>query len=359
MKDIKYPLSVDTWGDEERQAVLKVVESGNLTMGSETLDFEKEYAQYIGSKFCVACNSGSSANLLMTTAYSLRCGTGTVIVPAVAWSTSYSPFCFLGWKLKFVDIDRSSLNYDLDKLKEAYQEGDLILAVNLMGNPNDYREFPSMKILEDNCESMGAEYAQMRTGKFGAMASHSTYFSHHMHTVEGGMVTTDDEYFYQMLLVLRSHGFTRQLPEDNLLGAKVAPFEFALPGFNLRPTEIQCSVGRKQLEKLDGFLKVRRENALSFPFAGQSIPEWGVGSYYGFPLFSNNLKELKEELEERGIQYRPIMSGNFLRSPSIVYYTHEVCGSLENSDYVTDNGLFIGNHHFPVDWSFLEGLKAL
>jgi CDP-6-deoxy-D-xylo-4-hexulose-3-dehydrase len=191
-------------------------------MGQRVLEFEKEYAEYVGSKYCVMVNSGSSANLLMVAAMSLRQGIGTVIVPAVSWATSYAPFQQYGWELRFVDIDAHTLNYNIDALRQAYTGSELILAVNLLGNPNEFREFPSLDVLEDNCESMGAEYADMRTGNFGIMSSHSTFFSHHMCTMEGGLITTDDEYFYQMLLCLRSHGWTRHLSEDNVLKAKVS-----------------------------------------------------------------------------------------------------------------------------------------
>src|SRR6185312_10319937 len=204
-------------------------------MGSRTRAFEEAYARFVGTHYCVACNSGSSANLLMVAAYTLKYGPGTVIVPAVGWATSYSPFQQYGWKMVFVDVDRETLNYDLSALWKAaiqYEDEDpVILAINLLGNPNEYLGFPrKCHILEDNCEAMGAEYDGRKTGSFGLMASHSTYFSHHLCTVEGGMVTTDSEEFYHMLLSLRSHGWTRHLPEKNGLG-KPEAFRFVLPGY--------------------------------------------------------------------------------------------------------------------------------
>lgn len=354
------PLATSTWGDEELEAIVKVAKSGRITMGTLTQEFEKRFARYVGTKFCVACNSGSSANLLMVTALSLRCGVGTVIVPSIAWSTSYSPFFQNGWKLKFVDIDRNTLNYDIEKLKAAYQEGDLILAVNLLGNPNDFRWFPSMVMLEDNCESLGAEYADMKTGKFGVMASHSTYFSHHICTMEGGMVTTDDEYYYQMILSLRSHGWTRHLPENNLLDAKVGPFEFIYPGYNFRPTEMQSAIGIEQLKKLPGFVSQRQENLANFQvycekqgWGYQKTPEWGKSSSFGCALFHEDIEDIKKNFDEKGIEYRPIMSKNFTKTPSIKYYNHEIYGDLENTDWVEKYGIFIGNHHEPIDWEIM------
>jgi CDP-6-deoxy-D-xylo-4-hexulose-3-dehydrase len=182
----------------------------------------------------------------MVAAYTLRFGVGTVIVPAVAWATSYSPFQQYGWRLVFVDIDRETLNYkpvDLWKAVDFYDDP-VILAVNLLGNPNDFNAFPrKAHILEDNCESLGAEYDGRKTGSFGLMGTHSTFFSHHICTMEGGVVTTNDEWLYQAMLCLRSHGWTRHLPEKNVFGVKPGKFDFLMPGYNLRPTEMQCAVG--------------------------------------------------------------------------------------------------------------------
>jgi CDP-6-deoxy-D-xylo-4-hexulose-3-dehydrase len=361
------PLAISSWGDEEKQAVLKVVEAGNFTMGEKVSEFEKDYAQYVGTKYCVAVNSGSSANLLMVAAMSLRQGVGTVIVPAVSWATSYSPFQQYGWKLKFVDIDRETLNYDLDGLKEAFTGEELILSVNLLGNPNEYMHFPALGngLLEDNCESMGAEYQGFKTGNFGVMASHSTFFSHHMQTMEGGLITTDDEYYYQMLLCLRSHGWTRHLPKENVLKAKVSAYEFIYPGYNVRPIEIQGAVGVEQLKKLPGFIKQRRENAEGFKDVAarkgwQIQKEIGKSSWFAFAVLSEDIDEVKKELDAKGIEHRPIVAGNFLRSPSIVHYqgtfgalSPELSDQYPTANAIHDNGLYIGNHHKPIDWEAL------
>ncbi len=218
-------LTSSTWDGQELEAVLDVAASGQTTMGRRVAEFEREYAAFCGTKYCVAVNSGSSANLVMVAAFTLRRGgPGTVIVPTVGWATSYSPFQQYGWRLVFVDIDRETLNYDVRQLRAAcrkYQPA-CILAVNLLGNPNDFDEFPNgIPILEDNCESMGARYNGRVTGSFGEMGTHSTFFSHHMCTMEGGMVTTNDEHYRDMLLSLRSHGWTRHLAEDNVFNEPV------------------------------------------------------------------------------------------------------------------------------------------
>lgn len=337
------PLSVDTWGPEEREAAIKVILSGRVTMGEKVKEFEQAYARYVGTRYCVACNSGSSANLLMVAAYTLRYGRGTVVVPAVGWSTSYSPFQQYGWKLRFVDIDRDTLQYDMKQLNEAANGADLVLAINLLGSANEYDKFPNLPILEDNCEAMGATYRGRVTGSFGVMGSHSTYFSHHICTMEGGMVTTSDETFYHMLLALRSHGWTRHLPKDNAFGVKPESFSFVLPGYNVRPTEIQCAIGLEQLKKLESFVAQRRLNAVSFPWRKQK--EVGRSSWFGFCVYEDDREKVTNRYE-----YRPVVTGNFLRQKAISYYDHEVFGKMTNADYIHDHAIMIGNSHLPVEW---------
>jgi len=317
-------------------------------MGARTAKYEQAFAGYVGTKYAVACNSGSSANLLMVAAYTLRFGNGTVIVPAVAWATSYAPFQQFGWKVVFLDIDRETLNYrpaDLWYAAERYEDP-VILAVNLLGNPNDFNAFPrKCHILEDNCESLGAEYDGRKTGSFGLMASHSTFFSHHICTMEGGVVTTNDEYLYQMLLCLRSHGWTRHLPERNVFNVKPGKFDFILPGFNVRPTEIQSAIGLCQLEKLEGIIQARRANAQRFPLKTQK--EIGKSSWFGFTVFDGDVEKVSRVAETR-----PVVTGNFLRSPSIKYYDYEVFGGTPNADYIHDHACFIGNSAEHINWSF-------
>lgn len=357
IQPLKHPLASSTWGPEEIEAVNEVVGSGNFTMGEKTNAYEKAFAQYIGTRFAVACNSGSSANLLMVAAYTLRYGAGTVFVPAVAWSTSYSPFQQYGWDLVFLDIDRETLNYDpvtLWKAVEKYEDP-VILAVNLLGNPNDFNAFPrKCHVLEDNCESLGAEYECARrddwrkTGSFGLMASHSTFFSHHICTMEGGMVTTNDEWLYQAMLCLRSHGWTRHLPEKNVFGVKPGKFDFIMPGYNLRPTEMQSAIGLRQLEKLEGITRARRENAARFPLKTQK--EIGKSSWFGFTVFEGDVERVSAVAETR-----PVVTGNFTRQEAIKHYNYEIPWQLINSDYIHDKACFIGNSHEYIDWSFLKG----
>lgn len=337
------PLSSDTWGEEELAAIDRIARGGHYTIGREVRRFEEAYAEYCGSRFCVAVNSGSSANLLMVAAWTLRHGKGTVVVPAVGWATSYSPFQQYGWTLRFVDIDRETLNYDVKSLNDAAQGADAILAINLLGNPNDFAAFPDLPVFEDNCEAMGAVYKGKKTGTFGVMSSHSTYFSHHMCTIEGGMITTDDEYFRDMLLCLRSHGWTRHLRDGNLLGAKPEKFSFILPGYNVRPTEMQAAIGIEQLKKLPAFIEQRRENAARFPYRTQR--EIGESSWFGFAVFDDDIPKVVDRFESR-----PVVTGNFLRQPVISHYAIEAPASMPNADYVHDHAVMIGNSHRRIEW---------
>lgn len=243
-----FPLASTTWDRLEVEAVGRVLESGHFTMGARVAEFEAKFAASVGSRFAIMANSGSSANLLMVAALvhrhsnPLRKG-DEVIVPAVSWPTTYYPLYQHGLKLKFVDIDLETLNFDLQGLKGAISPRTrAIVAVNLLGNPNrfdalrEYIEGTDIVLLEDNCESLGATFDGRQAGTFGMMGTFSFFFSHHISTMEGGMVVTDDEELHHFLLAIRAHGWTRNLPKVNLVcGTKSDdPFEesfrFVVPG---------------------------------------------------------------------------------------------------------------------------------
>ena len=267
---IRFPLATSSWDDAEQAALQRVIASDRYSMGPEVAAFEADFARFTGSRYAVMVNSGSSANLAMVAALrytqnpDLRLMPGDeVIVPAVSWSTTYFPLHQYGLHLKFVDIDAHTLNYDLTALESAISDRTrAIMAVNLLGNPNDFDAIRALigprriTLLEDNCESMGATFAGRQTGTFGVMGTFSCFFSHHISTMEGGLVVTDDEELYHILLALRAHGWTRNLPKFNrLTGVKSDdPFEesfrFVLPGYNLRPLEMSGALGVEQMKKL-------------------------------------------------------------------------------------------------------------
>jgi|TARA_B110000305_G_C19345146_1_gene591261 CDP-6-deoxy-D-xylo-4-hexulose-3-dehydrase len=381
----KFPLAFDSWDNAEKQEIFKVVESGYLTMGDKVKEFEQSFASYIGSKNAVMVNSGSSANLLMIASLfyskdeSKRLKRGDeVIVSAVSWSTTYFPLYQYGLKFKFVDIDIETLNFDLQKLDAAVTEKTrLILAVNLLGNPNDFDEIKkiigtkNIILLEDNCEALGAEFKNKKTGTIGKMGTFSFYYSHHISTIEGGMIVTDDEELYQILVCIRSHGWTRNLPDKNLISNKnindtfLESFRFVLPGYNLRPMEISGAVGIEQLKKFPAFLKQRKKNASIFIKTMKKFDdlffqkEINYSSWFGFsivikPSSKRNRSDLVKSLNKIGFECRPVVAGNFANNEVIKYFDKNDINSLENANWVDKNGLFIGNNHINMYDAFKE-----
>ena len=373
---MNYSLASSTWDEKELQAIQDVIKSDMFTMGKKVAEFEKDFAKFVGSKYAVMTSSGSTANLIATAALfyaknpKLKRG-DEVIVPAVSWSTTYYPLYQNGLKLKFVDIDLETLNYDLEALSNAISDKTkMIMVVNLLGNPNDFDAIKEIIggrdiiLLEDNCESMGAEYKGKQAGTFGVMGTFSTFYSHHMATMEGGFVVTDDEELYHILLCLRAHGWTRNLPKDNLVAPKSddwfsESFRFVLPGYNVRPVEMSGAIGIEQLKKLPNFLRYRRENAKLFCqyFDNHSDfiiqKEIGSSSWFGFSLIIRPESKLQrgdiiKKLEANNIEYRPIATGDFTQNEVIKYFDYEIHGELKNARYLQENGFFVGNHQIDI-----------
>ena len=370
---IDYPLATDTWDDNEYAAINRVINSNRFTMGPEVELFENEFAEYFGSKYAIMVNSGSSANLiaiyalLLSDKYDFKKG-NEVIVPAVSWATTYTVLHQCGLKLRFIDIDLNTFNLNLNELENASTENTkAIFAVNLLGNPNDFDRLlkicdeNNLILIEDNCESMGAKFDGKYTGTFGVCGTFSTFYSHHMATMEGGMILTDDDELNDIMKSIRSHGWTRNLDENSCFNAKkdkfYEMFNFIFPGYNVRPVEMEAAIGREQLKKLDGFLKERKSNGKYFLDKFSKINSISLqknqddSSFFGFPIiFSDNIQRKKfiELCDESNIEYRPIVAGNFTKNKVIDYFDYSICGDLTNSNILHDNGLFIGNHHFDV-----------
>ena len=375
---MKYELASSSWDNKEIEALQRVIEGDYYSFSKNVFQFEDDFARYTMHKYCVMVNSGSSANLLAVAAMMykkenpLKRG-DEVIVPAVSWATTYYPLYQYGLKLKFVDIDIKTLNFDLSELKKAITDKTkMIFAVNLLGNSNDYDKIKQIignrkiYLLEDNCESLGGEYKGIPLGSLGLMGTYSTFFSHHISTMEGGMIATDDEELYHILLCLRSHGWTRQLPLNNKLCVKTdnhfeESWRFLLPGYNVRPVEMMGAIGIEQLKKLPGFIQHRRENAEYFKtlfendsrFIIQHETAGGKSSWFGFSLLitpGSGLERSKiiDALTKAEIETRPIVAGNFARKEVVRYFDYEICGTLENADYIDKNGFFIGNHHYNI-----------
>tara|TARA_B100000212_G_scaffold82401_1_gene59327 strand:- start:16806 stop:17981 length:1176 start_codon:yes stop_codon:yes gene_type:complete len=369
---MKYPLSCDTWGTEEVDAIQKVIKSGRYTMGEEVYAFEKQFAEYMDVPYAKMVNSGSSANLLMIGSaiynpqYRLKPG-DSVIVPAVSWSTTYFPLQQYGLKLIFCDVDLHTLNLDVEEVKKAVAafKPAAVFTVNLLGNPSNLKELRSiceendMHLFEDNCESFGAELDGKKTGALGDMGTHSFFFSHHLQTMEGGMILCHYEDEAQYIDSMRAHGWIRTLPNENFICKKTGdPFEdsfkFVLPGYSVRPLDMSGAIGQVQLSKWPAMMEERRKNAKYFKEKFKEIvitqAEHGTSSWFGFSVIHPDIdrKILTNALQAAQVEIRPIVAGNFLRNPVIRYLDYEVVGTLPNADTIHDHGFFLGNDSVDI-----------
>ncbi|TFD61361.1 DegT/DnrJ/EryC1/StrS family aminotransferase [Cryobacterium suzukii] len=376
MTETTFPLATSSWDEAEYAALQRVISGGRFTMGPEVKKFEEEFASFFGAEHAVMVNSGSSANLIAIAAavanpdVDLNPG-DEVIVPAVSWATTYYPINQLGLTLRFVDIDVNTLNMDPRLVLDAIgPKTKAVFAVSLLGNPADLLALSTicddhgLVLLEDNCESMGSKIGDKFTGTFGLAGTFSSFFSHHISTMEGGIVLTDDSYMYQAMVSLRAHGWTRDLPKDNLIFPKTGVdfddhFRFVLPGYNVRPLEMSGALGREQLKKVPMLVSGRQDNAILFQerFAGrddvrlQSVAS--ESSWFGFSLvlegpLAGRRAEVVEALTGAGIESRPVVAGNFTKNPVMSRLSAIVPDSLPAADKVDVDGLFVGNHHYPI-----------
>ena len=367
-----YELAASSWGPEEEKAIERVISSNRYTMGQEVAALEKEFADYHGKAYGVMVNSGSSANLVAVASLffkkekPLQRG-DEVIVPAVSWGTTYHPLQQYGLKLKIVDIDLNTLNIDVSKLDQALSRRTrAIVAVSILGNPADLeiiRNFANthnLYLIEDNCESLDAELNGKKTGTFGDVSTFSFFFSHHIATMEGGMVLTDHHEIFHLLRALRAHGWTRDLPENSPIFQKshddfFESYRFILPGYNVRPIELSGAIGREQLKKLPLLTAARRKNLKLFNelflrddrFIVQR--ENGLNSSFCFPIILNPEYRFKREkvfeaLSAADIGYRIVTGGCILRHDVLKYYEYEVVGKATNANLLHDHGFFVGNH---------------
>ncbi|PJJ71232.1 CDP-6-deoxy-D-xylo-4-hexulose-3-dehydrase [Diaminobutyricimonas aerilata] len=375
-KERGLPLATTTWDDREYAAIQEVVESGRFTMGPRVAEFERQFAEFVGARSAVMVNSGSSANLVGLTAAvydpDIPLGPGDeILVPAVSWATTYYPVTQLGMKLRFVDVDEHTLNIDLDALEQRITpRTKAVFAVNLLGNPVDFARLRhicdkhDLVFFEDNCESLGAQFEGRHAGTHGLFGTFSSFFSHHISTMEGGLVVSDRPYIEQASRSLRAHGWTRELAADNLIHPKSDdPFEdlfrFVLPGYNVRPVEMSGAIGSEQIRKLPDLITGRQRNAETYVrvFAESDRVdiqhETGSSSWFGFALLlkgelEGRRKDVVSALTAAGVEVRPIVAGNFARNPVIQRLDADVPPELPNADRVHHQGLFIGNHHYDI-----------
>ena len=367
-----YDLASSSWGPEEIAAMRRVIESGRYTMGEHVARFEEAFRAKFGVKHALMVGSGSAANLLGVAALCyvrnrpLQRG-DEVIVPAISWATTYYPLQQYGLRLKFVDVELDTLNLDVSRLEQALTPRTrMVVAVSILGNPcaldrlRTFCDRHGLYLFEDNCESMGASLNGKLAGTFGDIGTFSTFFSHHISTMEGGVLVTDDTEIAHLARSMRAHGWTRDLPEDTQIYEKrdddfFEAYRFILPGYNARPLEIAGAIGVEQLKKLDAMVEMRRRNAALFQelFARDERfiiqRENGRSSWFCFTIILNpglriDRKKVMAALKDADIGYRIITGGNFLRHDVIRYFDYERVGEIRNADIAHDRGFFVGNH---------------
>lgn len=372
-----YDLASTSWGSEEIDAMQRVIQSGLFTMGENVRRFEADFAKKFGVKHALMVSSGSTANLVGVGALFFKKNRplqrgDEVIVPSISWSTTYYPLQQYGLRLRFVDVELDTLNLDVAQLEAALTpKTRMVVAVSILGNPaaldvmRAFCDKHGLYLFEDNCESMGATLNGQLTGTFGDIGTFSSFFSHHIATMEGGVVLTNNTELYHIAKSLRAHGWTRDLPDDTEIYEKrdddfYEAYRFILPGYNARPLELSGAIGIEQLKKLDGLVAVRRKNAALFTklFAGDERfivqRENGESSWFSFtvilnPKFKTNRARVMQALKDADIGYRIITGGCFLRHDVIKYFDYDTVGKIVNANLAHDRGFFVGNH--PQDLS--------
>jgi CDP-6-deoxy-D-xylo-4-hexulose-3-dehydrase len=341
-----------------------------LTKGCVTQEFEARWCQWLGRPYAVFCNSGSSANLLMYYALLLsgRLRNKTVIVPSVGWATSVAPAMQFDFEPVMCEADAETFGLDLNHLETLLRRtrAATVLLVQVLGVPHKMDEIIALKdrygfiLLEDACAAIGAEYRGRRVGTFGEMASFSFYFGHQMSTIEGGMVSTSDKALADLLMMLRSHGWSRDVDRTthqaliDRYGIEDfhSPFIFYEPGFNLRSTDLNAYIGLGQLEKLDRMTERRRINharyagLLASRFYAQRPPEGARVASIHYGLLAENPEQRRRivsALDEHGVETRLFSAGNLGLHP--FWINRYGRASFPMADRIHQCGFFLPNHH--------------
>jgi len=384
---LKVPLASSGLRDQDIKSAIEVLNSGNLTMGDQVKKFESAMASYLGSKYFVMVNSGSSANLAMIEAAVrpvrskpfLLPGDG-VLVPAIAWPTTVWPILQLGLKPVFVDVDASTLAIDLELAQDVINSSPIpirgLFPIHVLGrglSTDDLESFArknDLLLINDVCESLGSWDGNRHAGLGGAGGSFSFYFSHHITTMEGGGIATNDSEIADDLRSIRSHGWSRDrsdaatwVPDNADMNSK---FLFVSTGFNIRPMEIQAAIGLNQIRDIDLFISRRRELAklVNDAISGSQLELIGADRITGTEIdkqhswmmlpirvAENSAIDLKTSLiqflELHGIETRPVLTGNFLAQPAmkrinVSGYDQNVFSSAND---VAKRTFLIGAHH--------------
>ena len=376
---INYPLLINAFNKKDVDVGISVIKSKMITMSKKTLNFEKKFANSIGSKYALMTNSGSSANLLAFSAlthplnkFKLKKG-DEVIIPAVCWSTSLWPIIQNNLTPVFVDVELDTLNISLNELKKRItKKTKAIMCIHVLGTSTNMQKLNKIAkknkiiLIEDTCESLGARFDKKSLGTFGKFGTFSFYYSHQITSGEGGMIVCNDKNDYNLVKTLRSHGWSRDTTFDNYYMKKFKKlnnkFLFLGPGFNLRPTDIQAAIANNQFKRLKKFMKIRDANRRKIISNLINNQKWSNQykfikiskrirpSWFGLPIlvdekFSKIKNNFLNYLSSCGIENRPIISGNFLNQPASKLYKFKFKKkNFKNSQSIENRGFFIGLH---------------
>ncbi len=372
------PLMLPTFSSEEIFEAFDSMISLNLTMGAKVKKFENDFSAYIGTKHSCMVNSGSSANLLALTVLSnptipnhIKRG-DEIIVPAVTWSTTIFPIINIGAKPILVDIDEDYL-VDIEKIKEMISDRSrAIMPVHLLGNVCDMgaiteiAEDYGLFVVEDTCEALGSEYKGKKVGTFSTFSTFSFYFSHHITTIEGGMLCTNNFDYADLARIMRAHGYIRDsFKKDKFVEQYpyIDPrYLFVNIGYNIRPTDLQGAFGIQQLKKLENFLIVRTKAARKILKRVEQYSDYLLlprekeetrHSWFAFPITVKenkyfNKNDLVGHLEKNGIETRPIVGGNISEQPAMNLFDHKN-SDLSRAKYIMKNSFYFGIHPFIKD----------
>ena len=361
-----YNLAYNTIGLNDYKVMERFLKKRKyLNQSVYTKNFENKFSKFLGTRNSVFVNSGSSANLLM--AQVLLEGSflknKTVVLPAVSWSTSVSPFVQLGYKVILCDCDKYNLGlctYDLEKICKKFNPG-LVLIVNVLGHANNYKKIEYLKkkykfeLIEDNCESLGSALGKKKLGTLGLASSHSFYYGHHISTIEGGMISTKDRKFYNLALAIRSHGWARDMEKKFRLNLekkfKIDEFKsfftFYYSGFNIRSTDFNACIGIEQIKKIHQIVKIRQKNFLRYKSNLKSFwfqkSDLSILSSFGYATFVKNRLEVYKYLKSKKIQSRPLICGNIGQQP-FIKKNIKTFFNLDNAKFVDKYGIYLPNH---------------
>jgi CDP-6-deoxy-D-xylo-4-hexulose-3-dehydrase len=372
MNKFNIPLMNDNIDKEDINSVINFLSSESipkLTNGPKVIEFENAWGNWLGTKYNLFVNSGASANELTMLALAHILGEGEIIVPPLTWISDISSVLFAGHKLVFVDVNLENLSFDMNKLKEAItSETKAIFLTHVLGINGltdellDLCEEKNILLIEDVCESHGTTFKGCKVGNFGFASNFSFYFAHHMSTIEGGMISTNNWEFYQICRALRSHGMIREMTSDSMKisiemdNPDLNPdFIFLRPAHNFRSTEINAVIGLSQLPKLDNKNQERIDNFNYFisnlnseKYYNQINIEGNCN--YAFIVILKNAdltkrNELERKLRNNGIEFRRGLSGggNQMRQP-FFKSTYSDFSNFSNIEHIHNFSWYIGNY---------------